>query len=135
MFSDQRVNHILPPVARRCHCRRRGVVMDFGYRLYPSYAGWDGVFYGRSRPKTSKAEGDSLEGWRANLVGSFVSTFQAPMVFVQGEDFQRLGVRIHQPGVGYAMGGVNGQLVHAIHLSGGGREYLADPVRCQFEIG
>jgi hypothetical protein len=72
--------------------------MGFGYRLYPSYAGWgyvsrlrrvqaswDGVFYGRSRPKTGKAEGDGLEGWRANLVGSFVSTFQAPMVFVESD--------------------------------------------------
>jgi hypothetical protein len=64
--------------------------LDLGYaiRLRRAQASWDGVFYGRSRPKTGKAEGAGLEGWRANLVGRFVSTFQAPMLFVQGEDFQ-----------------------------------------------
>jgi hypothetical protein len=50
MLSDQLVNHILSSVSRRCRCRmgrakrnpssgRAGVVMGFGYRLYPSYAG------------------------------------------------------------------------------------------------
>jgi hypothetical protein len=56
------------------------------------------------------------------------------MAFVQGEYFQGLYIRVHQPGMAYLMCGIDGQLVHPVRVGGGRRQNPATPIERRFEM-